>query len=764
MKAFITYSHEDGAFVDRLVKDLDSPMLNVMIDKKALAPGDSMLKIFGEIGTSNFLIPILSANSVESNWVKKELGVAIIKEIEEDEFKVIPVVKEEESWDRLLEKLPTELREALRDKFMARFGTEPYEEAFRKLLHSLTPSPDPNEVYSKIQGKESDNPFRRVRAEYFEDVNLLARSFTEPEQARYNSIIEVKPTLIEGGRGSGKTMILKSLQAQIAMQRLNKQSFSETGLTYFGVYCRLSRWSFETLSEGETLLEIFGEDMAAQLFQTELYLQLMQALIDEIQTCANKKILEITSTQERSISNAAIEIIRHDIDVNDMPQDFDNAKHLIQTDLRRIGNYLFRRQLGETPVYEGPILMRRELQDVCYRIRACISEMANITIYFLLDEYENLLPFQKVVVNTLIKWSQAGEFSIKVVTKKTGFQDPRTLEGQEIERPDDYTAADLDYDLSNTSMRKNYKRLLIRICEKMLNNEGFEETDISKLLEERPHLDDSIKEKMEHKIKEIIAEQGTEWDTLSEEKRKEYWHQLEVGSYYRVISGKKVFSGIDDLIILSSGIIRYFLELCGTAYYFALQDNIDVKNGNPIPTKAQKNAAYTLSEYHLGEIARNISNHGPEIRQFTIDLGDIFRQKLLHHLSEPEAARIRIVDPHRLSTSDFEETRKLLDLAEMHSVLQGYGGRGGMRPKHATDVQPKEYVLNRIYAPDLQFSPRYRWSTEFTCQNIKSLLDPDKRQETKSQLIQKVTPQKQKNDKTQTTLLDHVLEGDEDEW
>ncbi|MEA1945284.1 MAG: toll/interleukin-1 receptor domain-containing protein [Euryarchaeota archaeon] len=762
MKAFITYSHEDNEFVNRLVEDLGSSGLNVTLDERALAPGDSLLKIFGEIGTSDFLIPVLSANSVESNWVRKELGVAIVKEIEEDTFKVIPVVKEGEQFNQLRENLSTELKEALRDKLMARFDNEPYEEAFRKLLGAFAPSPDPDEVYSKIQGPESGNPFRRVRAEYFEDVNILARSFTEPEHARYDSIVEVKPTLIEGGRGSGKTMILKSLQAQIATQRMNKQSFGETELTYFGVYCRLGRWSFETLSEGTSLLEIFGEDVAAQLFQTEFYLQLIQALIDEIQTCANEKILEIDSIHEKTISSTTIEIIRPNIDVSDKPQDFNHAKHLIRTDLRKISDYLFRKKLGENPVYGGPVLTRRELQDICCCIREYISELDNITIYFLLDEYENLLPFQKVIVNTLIKWSQAGEFSIKAVSKKTGFQDPRTLEGQEIERPDDYTHIDLDYDISDSSMRKNYKMLLIRICEKMLKNEGFKETDISKLLEKRPPLDDSIKEKVEHEIKNIVAEQEKEWDTLSEKEREEYWHRLGVGAYYRAVPVKKDFAGIDDLMLLSSGIIRYFLELCGISYYFALQDDIDVKRGNLISIKVQKDAAYTLSNYHLGEITRNISDCGPKIHQFAIDIGDIFRQKLLHHLSEPEAARIRIVDPHQLFTPDFEETGKFLGLAEMHSVLQGRSGRGGMRPKHATDVQPKEYVLNRIYAPVLQFSPRPRWSTKFTCQDIKSLFDPDKRQETKSQLIQKVTPRKQKGGKIQTTLSDHVLEGGED--
>ena len=74
-------------------------------------------------------------------------------------------------------------------------------------------------------------------------------------------------------------MILKSLQAQIAIKRQNKKNYSDSKLTYFGVYCRLSRWSFETFSEPETLLDIFGEDAASQLFQTEFFLHLTQYFV-----------------------------------------------------------------------------------------------------------------------------------------------------------------------------------------------------------------------------------------------------------------------------------------------------------------------------------------------------------------------------------------------------------------------------------------------------------------------------------------------------
>ena len=37
-----------------------------------------------------------------------------------------------------------------------------------------------------------------------------------------------------------------------------------------------------------------------------------------------------------------------------------------------------------------------------------LSELSEASIYFLLDEYENLLPFQKIVLNTFVKWVEEG--------------------------------------------------------------------------------------------------------------------------------------------------------------------------------------------------------------------------------------------------------------------------------------------------------------------------------------------------------------------
>src|SRR5208337_1827512 len=107
----------------------------------------------------------------------------------------------------------------------------------------------------------------RVRTENFESLQILADSFARPEPGRYDKIIEIKPTRIEGGRGSGKTMILKSMIAQVCAYRMRKRSFKETNLPYYGIYCRLTQGSFAT--QAGNILDHITENQASILFLTE---------------------------------------------------------------------------------------------------------------------------------------------------------------------------------------------------------------------------------------------------------------------------------------------------------------------------------------------------------------------------------------------------------------------------------------------------------------------------------------------------------------
>jgi hypothetical protein len=90
--AFVSYAHEDREFVLVLIEHLDAQGLNVRYDQVALHIGDSLIRaISQEIQEGDFLIAVVSPDSVESEWCQKELALAMTQGINERRVKVLPV-------------------------------------------------------------------------------------------------------------------------------------------------------------------------------------------------------------------------------------------------------------------------------------------------------------------------------------------------------------------------------------------------------------------------------------------------------------------------------------------------------------------------------------------------------------------------------------------------------------------------------------------------------------------------------------------------
>ena len=730
-RVFVTYSHKDSEFVEQLVADLESSGPSLVFDKRLLGPGDSLLRIFEEIGTVGFYLAILSPHSVRSNWVKKELSVAVIREIEETGFKVIPVIKEQCQ-------LPRDLMQALRDKYQARFFDREYNAVLREIVQALGAPTDAGTLYAEFQGPESDNPFRRVRAEHFESISTLARSYSEPEAARYERIVETKPVILEGGRGSGKTMTLKSMLLQALVSRLGQRRLDETKVPYFGVYLRCVPGSFATQSQG--IDEIVGADRCITLFLTETILKLTHAIVEELKSCSEVGILQVPGSRERRFLSEVANIVRPQGTNESPPADLDNLQNLLTREIRFIVDYVHRQIFGEQRAYEGVFLSVEDLKRICHAMTTTYLAKPETTVYFLLDEFENLLAFQKVVANSILKASEAGHYSVKIASKKAALTTSETLEGQEVEEPHDYASVDVDYNISDPQERRNYKELLATICKRSLYNEGFNETAIIKLLESPLELDGLKKEDIDREIGTVAGERP-----LTAEDRNKLGHAAVYRLLHQEGGKRKLFAGFDDLVTLSSGIIRVFLELAGLSYHFAVQEGVNVRAGQPIGRDHQTSAAYVLSNYHLATIRSNVATVGPQIQQLVIDLGDIFRTKLLNHNSEPEGSRLSLHDPHRLEESASKEARMILTQAVIHSIFQNPDPRGGMRPKHVTDVQPQEYIINRVYSPSLGISPRPRWRTRISTKDLLELMDPALRQNAKSRLTRQVSRSRTRN-------------------
>lgn len=126
---FLSHTGDDKPFVRRLRDDLMAHGVpGVWLDEAEINIGDSLIaKIEEGMTKSRYIAVVLSTKSINAPWVKRELDIAINREIASGEVVVLPLLYEE-----------CELPEFLKGKLYADFSKpEDYEEVLGKLLRRL---------------------------------------------------------------------------------------------------------------------------------------------------------------------------------------------------------------------------------------------------------------------------------------------------------------------------------------------------------------------------------------------------------------------------------------------------------------------------------------------------------------------------------------------------------------------------------------------------------------------------------------------------
>lgn len=123
---FISHSSKDKQTIRQLASDLKAEGVDVWLDEREILIGDSISEKIGQgLAESDYFLIAISEHSIQSEWVKKELNNAIIKEIEKRKTVVLPI------------KLGgVKMPSIISDKMYADF-TISYKEGFSKLINTI---------------------------------------------------------------------------------------------------------------------------------------------------------------------------------------------------------------------------------------------------------------------------------------------------------------------------------------------------------------------------------------------------------------------------------------------------------------------------------------------------------------------------------------------------------------------------------------------------------------------------------------------------
>jgi hypothetical protein len=90
--AFLSHSSLDKSFVRQLAADLTGAGITVWLDEQRIRVGESIPeKISQGLAESDFFLLVTSKNSLNSEWVKKELNSALVSEVQRRAVHVLPV-------------------------------------------------------------------------------------------------------------------------------------------------------------------------------------------------------------------------------------------------------------------------------------------------------------------------------------------------------------------------------------------------------------------------------------------------------------------------------------------------------------------------------------------------------------------------------------------------------------------------------------------------------------------------------------------------
>lgn len=721
---FISHATPDKEIATELADHLRNAGHETKIDTQDLGLGDNAIAFMNDgIADAAVVIILFSKHTPAADWQNLEIDAAVWNQVSQSGGKCIVVRLD----DTLI---PPILGPKVYGKLI-----QSDQESLRKLVEGICDVLFSEQTTSSLVAEaftpNSKNPFRHLRAEFFEyQPELYAKTFALPDAIKVGALEDMKPCILEGSRGTGKSMLLLSLRARNFLQRSPGEKEAPQR---FGFYLKLTRGAIcnagvplEDEHLDSTIHTAVLRDVAAQ----ELYLQITESLLSELVYCVEHDLINHDRLVERNFCEAADELL------------FDSNGHKaisfveLQIKLsymhKKLADFIRRRFIYEDSA-SVPIatLDLEQLKRVISLVRHHTPSLENSMFVVLLDEYENLFPYQRRIVNSLLKLGPPN-ISIKIAKKLASEDIPGTTTGQDLQEIHDYTRVPLVYNVEVPAERKAYYELLSHIVSNMAKLESSQSVDVDKLLPRfrDSEVDEALWLAEVVKIHKITLE---EFEDLPNEKQREKKTYYGEAATYRVLLGRpgrhaeKRFAGFKELALLGSGVIRYFQEFLSVGYHLTFKADPPPQGVLILPPEQQSQAVHIVSQHNLTTLSKNVERHGEELKYFLLDLGDCLRHKLLKHTSEPEAARLTIKDPEMLEEDTMKMLKRILAVGEREGVFQTKEGRPAFKPKHGSDPQPTEFNICRVYAPVLQISPRLRWRTNVKCRHLQRLLQPGKR-------------------------------------
>lgn len=583
------------------------------------------------------------------------------------------------------------------------------------------------------------------------------------------------PIVIEGVRGTGKTMILKYLSYSVQKDFI-KDLKLEQKLKYFeersiGIYFRYKD-DFCNMFDGLDCDELDKE----RIFRYYYELFIMRQILEMLQDIYLEENNDLVEKKVCAFFDITVRPIKHVYDyINSLLRQMDDIINSAFYDDAWRDKIM--------PLIGKGNMVVEFVQMICNSLHG----WGNMLFVVLLDEYENLGRFQSMV-NTLIKQvDDTVNLTYRLGMRPAGMDsNNRTnVANERLQVDRDFILRRLEYENFG-----DYKKFALEISEKRLQSVPiFYENglcDINGILGKKENIDleaklvvqegkkhfkliksSFTKDMMPDIISELSCEEklmemynvlrvmrGENYKKTGElcrryqelrscgkasktEDKDLHKYHLDYSSKYRmtllymlltIYGEKKQYYSVNTFLRLSSGSINDFISLCRNVFKHINESMIeDLKSGAAISPKMQTYASLDTAEDQRRKVSMS-NRFGNEMYTFIDNMGGIFEE---HHrdleAKYPETNQFAFEDENEIRNDDVLNAY-LVELINSGAIIRNEK----RRLKSVGKARGSIYQLNRIYAPIYQFSYRTRGgfneiiSTAAFDEMLKKTIDPRK--------------------------------------
>lgn len=566
------------------------------------------------------------------------------------------------------------------------------------------------------------NPFSMVTANDMKPEEILSLFVGD-----YTDIQKIEKhfdTMVEGQRGTGKTMVLRYLSLEthlkewVEKKKRPEEQFLQDPDNYVGIFCRLEQGVFDK----SDLSGIKSGDRKERLFEHRLCLHCLaceDGILDTVGTIISIK--PIQSKALKRISSYLADMLKDQRlkDCVDWQDTFDLSKDTINSQVLEEDIHLGSLSPGGTPTAFNPYLtMSGQIVPFLELVKTVLG--LSCPFFLMLDDFDVLSASQQTCVFRTASARRLStvcfKYGIMSLGKKTVLAGPaRTY------RPgDDYDPVCLDW--TDEGLQGDFKMASETVIIKRIESKDWPTGDPKQLFEiwgRGRQIRDALK-----------LEMSDEWEHLparvKPKKFDNYWTKYGNARYFQKLSLAKTnhrYSGFSEIVDISSGIYRQLLEICKNIVDKALASGWTPVSSSAISAKIQNEAIREYSDAMLNTLSQtagdttdilagDASITSKHMVTLIESLSDLFYFRLHSPSREPEIFCIAIKDD--LKNNRF--AKSLLDVAVRESILQRRGS--DYTPKTPGGPPLPTYMLNRRLAPRRSLGIRMQGRIEVTSSSV----------------------------------------------